>query len=208
MSGWRTATCTLPQTSDATGQWHFYKISNVCSSTQNGAFPLPDMPIVGYNQSWAAVALQCNGIGGVGRGSDQLILIPISFLTMANPPTTLAYSQLATPFNGARPSRDISGNGTQNLFLVGSVVPSSTSLPFVQVTTVNANGSFVNPGVNGQPAQSPGNGVPGTFGQFANPQHDSCGPGAACDVALQDARIASVVLQAGNDDLHDLRDQL
>jgi len=190
----------LSQTSDATGQWHFYKISDVCSSTQNGTYPLPDQPAVGYNQSWAAVELQCNGPGGTGTGSDQLILIPNSFLTMANPPTNLTYSQLTPPFNGARPARDISGKGTQNLFLAGSVVPASSTLyPFVRVTSVDANGNFINPGPNGSPTDSPGDGVPGTFGSFALAQHDSCGAGSNCAVSLQDARISSVVLQAGND---------
>lgn len=85
-----------------------------------------------------------------------------------------------------RPSRDISGKANQNLFLAGSVVPLSSSLPYVQVTTVDATPKFVGPSSSGGIVNSPGNGVPGEFSQtnFSQAQHDTCGPGAACDVSL------------------------
>ena len=185
------------QTSDATGPWNFYKVANVCSGTQSGNFPVPDQPVIGYNQTWIAVDLACEVVGGGLSGTDQLVLVASSLLTQANPVFT--YVPLTPPFDGARPSRDISGNGTQNLFLAASVVPSSTSLPYVVVTTVDANHNFVGPGPGGATVQSPGNGVPGTAGNFPLAQHDSCGAGAACDVSLQDDRITNVVLQAGND---------
>jgi hypothetical protein len=187
------------QTSDATGSWNFYKVQNVCSSSQNGAYPVPDQDILGYNQTWVAVDVACFGFAGAGVGSDQLILIPSAILTETNPNFT--YTPTTPPFFGARPSRDISGNGTQNLFLVGSKVPFGTALPSVQVTTVNANGNFVGPGPAGAVVPSPGNGVPanGNSGNFAPAQHDSCGANSTCTVNVGDSRIASVVLQAGND---------
>jgi len=152
------------QTSDATGPWNEYKFSNVCSSTQSGNFPLPDEPVVGYNQSWAAVDLQCYPKGGKGAaGNDQLLLISSSVLTQSPPPSSLSATTMTPPFFGARPSRDISGGAGQNLFLVGSMVPSSSSLPYVQVTSVNASGSIVSVGSG---SQSPGNGVPGTYGNI------------------------------------------
>jgi len=187
------------QTSNATGQWNVYKFPDVCSNTQNGKYPAPDQPVLGYNQNWAAVDIQCYGAQGIGAGSDQLILVPSSVLTQNPAPSSLSASVLTPPFFGARPSRDISGGAGQNLFLVGSFVPSSSSLPSVQVTSVDASGNIVGADGNHGLVYSPGNGVPGTFGNIAAAQHDTCGAGSACAVSLQDARIANVVLQKGDD---------
>ncbi len=59
------------KTSDATQGWNVYKLANICSNSQNGNFPVPDQPVIGFNQisgvpseSWAAVDLQCVGVNG------------------------------------------------------------------------------------------------------------------------------------------------
>jgi hypothetical protein len=181
------------KSSDATAGWNYYKLVNVCSSTQNGQWPVPDQPVVGYNQTWAAIDLQCKGIGGIGSGSDQLVLLPGSVLTQVPAPSSLSATVVTPPVFGSRPSRDISGGAGQPLFLATSAVPSGSSLPYIELYTVDssANLTFA--------ANSPGNGVAGTYGNFAAAQHDSCGAGSACAVSLQDARITSATIQKGND---------
>jgi hypothetical protein len=180
------------QTSDATKGWTFSAVRNVCASV-NASFPTPDMPIVGYNQTWVAVALRCLSSGGIPpAGTDQLILIN---------PSNLAVKQESAPFFNARPSRDISGAGGENLFMVAPEVP-TTTLPYVAVTTVDSNGNFVGPGPGGTTLNSPTNGVLGTANITALAPHDNCGPGSTCEVSLQDDRITSVVLQKGNDGNH------
>jgi hypothetical protein len=125
------------QGSDARLGWNFYKFLSICSSTGN---PAPDMPIVGYNQTWIAIDLQCFPTGGVGATLDQLVLVPRSVLTQSPAPTSLACGQPiapggpsvlceAPPFGGARPSRDVSGNGAENLFLAGSLDNSGSGTP-------------------------------------------------------------------------------
>lgn len=65
------------QTSDAIkNPWNFYKLPKICSNTQGGQFPAPDNPVLGYNQTWVAIELQCSVAGGGFAGQDQLILIP------------------------------------------------------------------------------------------------------------------------------------
>lgn len=78
----------------------------------------------------------------------------------------------------------------------------SSALPFVQVTSVDVNGNFVGPGPGSIIVHSPGNGVMATAGNFALAEHDTCSPGAACEVSLEDDRLTSVVLQIGNDGDH------
>ncbi|HUY26495.1 MAG TPA: hypothetical protein VMV27_03660 [Candidatus Binataceae bacterium] len=181
------------KSSDATAGWNFYKLANVCSSTQNGQWPVPDQPVIGYNQTWAAIDLQCRGVKGIGSGSDQLVLIADSVLTQSPAPTTLTATVLTPPAFGSRPSRDISAGAGLNLFLAASSVPSSSSLPYVEVYQIDDYGGLSVVG------NSPGNGVPGEYGGFPSAQHDSCGAGSACAVNLQDARITNVVLQKGSD---------
>ncbi len=191
------------QSSDATMGWNFYKISNVCSSVDS-AHPAPDMPIMGYNQTWVAIALRCSPAGGGTAGTDQIVLIPSSVLTKSPAPQTLGQTQKANAFFNARPSRDISGGANQPIFLVAPEVTASKP-PFVQVTSIDASGNYVGPGpstVNNGTITSPTNGVLGTAGLFTLAQHDTCGAGTACEVSLQDDRIASVIVQSGNDGKH------
>ena len=128
------------QSSDATAGWTFYKFQNICSSINPETNPLPDQPILGFNQAWIAIDLQCFPAGGVGGFVDQLVLIPHSLLTLGTPPTSLACGQPIAPngpsvlcetppFGGARPSRDVSADGTKNLFLVQSLVPMEQEFP-------------------------------------------------------------------------------
>lgn len=95
------------------------------------------MPILGYNQTWLAVTLRCFTAGGnPPAGTDQLILF--------NPSTMAVVKQVSSPFFNARPSKDVSGAGGENLFLVAPEVPTA-SLPYLSVTTVDGNGNFVGP---------------------------------------------------------------
>jgi hypothetical protein len=186
-----------------TTNWNYYKVTynsqGVCSGFDS-THPTPDQPIIGYNQTWVAIALRCLLSGGVPpAGTDQLVLIPrINGLPA---PLTSGQIQKANAFFNARPSRDVSAIGDQPLFLVAPEVTAST-LPYVQVTSVDASGNFVGPGKGGVQVHSPGNGVLGTSGSFAPAQHDTCGSGAQCDVDLKDGRITSVILQIGNDGDH------
>jgi hypothetical protein len=189
------------QTSDATKGWNFYAIRGVCSGAEP-TFPTPDQPILGYNQTWIAIALRCFAGGGAPPpGDDQLVLIPSTVLTASPAPASLGQTQKANAFFNARPSRDISGIANQPLFLVAPEVTAS-ALPYVSVTSVDGNGNYVGPGPGNAVANSPGNGVMGTSGLFTLAEHDSCGPGASCEVSLQDDRITSAVVQTGNDDKH------
>ncbi len=184
---------------DATQGWNVYKVADICSSSQNGNFPLPDQPVIGFNESSydgsvVAVDLQCKVVGGTGgSGSDQLMLISSSVLTQSPPPSSISATVVTPPAFGSRPSRDISGDANQPLYLAASEVPWGSSLPHVDLYTVSSTGgiSFLR--------SSPGNGVPGSYGGFTPAQHDSCGAGSACAVSLQDARITSVIIQKGND---------
>ncbi|MGD0672275.1 MAG: hypothetical protein ABSB13_09370 [Candidatus Binatus sp.] len=160
------------------------------------------MPIVGFNQTWVAIALRCLQSGGAPpAGTDQLVLIPSTVLTQSPAPQNLGQTQKADAFFNARPSRDISGIAAQPLFLVAPEVTASAP-PYVLVTSIDASGNFVNPGPGNTPVNSPGNGVMGTSGSFTSAEHDTCGPGAACEVSLQDDRITSAVVQTGNDGKH------
>ena len=153
---------------------------------------------MGYNQNWIAIAMNCFPMGGVGTpGTDQLVLIPSNVLTQSPPPQSLGQIQKADAFFNALPSRDISGLAHEHLFLVAPMVTAS-ALPFVQVTSIDANGNFIGPGSGSGPAVSPGNGVMRAGGLFAPAQHDSCASGA-CRVDLSDDRIHSVVVQTAND---------
>ena len=195
----------ISNTSDATKGWKAYNIPSICSTTEP-ATPQPDQPSLGYNQNWVAIDTLCIN-PGVAFGSDQIILIPHSTLTQNPLPQTLLItvpSPGSVPIHAARPSRDVSGNAAQNLFLVGSVIPSDSNLPFVEVTAIDASGKYAPPGpssVNNGIVSSPGNGVLGKKTE-SPAQHDDCGSGAACDVDLGDERIQTVVLQTGNDGNH------
>jgi hypothetical protein len=196
------------QTNDATLAWNFYKLQNVCSTSEPNT-PVPDMAILGYNQAWIAIDLQCYPISAKGTpGSDQLVLIPHAILTQPSAPPSIACGQpifpngpvvqcKAGPFFGARPSRDISGNANKNLFLVRS---NTSTTPTVTVTTVDANGNFVGPSSAGQPLTSPPNGQ--QVGTLTQAQQGTCPQNFDCSISLQDARITNVILQTGNDGNH------
>jgi hypothetical protein len=196
------------QTNDATQAWNFYKLQNVCSTSEPNT-PVPDMAILGYNQAWVAIDLQCYPIGGSGvPGTDQLVLIPHGILTQTSAPQSIACGQpiflngpvvqcKAGPFFAARPSRDISGNANQNLFLVTS---NTATTPSISVTTVGANGNFVGPSNSGGILNSPSNGSP--VGSLTPAQQGTCGSGSSCTINLGDSRITNVILQTGNDGNH------
>jgi len=183
----------LSQSADATQGWTFSALRGVCANV-NSSFPSPDQPILGYNQTFVAVVLRCLHSGGAPpAGTDQLILF--------TPSTMSLFRQESAPFFNARPSRDISGAGGENLFLVAPEVPVTTP-PYVSVTTVAGNGNFVGPGPGGATLNSPTNGVVGTPTNFALAPHDNCGVSSTCEVNLEDDRITGVILQKGNDGNH------
>jgi hypothetical protein len=199
--------------SSATG-WNSYKFPNICSTGQP-MFPFPDQPIVGYNQAWIAIDLQCFTSGnasGSASSLDQLVLIPHSVLMLATPPTSLACGQpivpngpsvicKSPPFFGARPSRDVAADGTKNLFLVGSVVDISGHVQSkVQVTTVDASGNFIGPSPSGGILLSPGNG--NNAAPLTLAPQGTCDATSTCEIRLGDSRIENVVLQKGNDGNH------
>jgi hypothetical protein len=192
------------KTSDATQGWNVYNLANICSDSQNGNFPAPDQPVLGFNQiagipseSWVAVDLQCKGAGGNGTGSDQAVLIPATVLTESPPPSTLSQTILTPPVIGTRPSRDISGDSNYPLYFAASEAPcSNSSSPCVALYTLyDSYGTY---GLQ-LADESPANGAPGSYGLFTPAQHDSCGSGSACAADLGDARIENVVIQKGID---------
>ena len=82
------------KTSDATQGWNYYKVPNVCSTPQP-SYPFPDMPILGFNQDWVAIELQCFNAADASGPQDQLILIPHGILTQSPAPASLGQTQKA-----------------------------------------------------------------------------------------------------------------
>jgi hypothetical protein len=190
------------QSSDAAGTWNEYKLPAFCSNPAN---PVPDMPILGYNQKWLAIDALCFPSGapcsGATPGNDQLVLVPASVLTQSTAPTPLP-TQTPTgappsPFTNFRPSRDVSGKAGKNLYLVEPVVAlSGTSLPEVKVTAIDDTGAFAPPGRNNTVVVSPGSGVLGSdLGVSNAAQHDNCGATSGCAINLFGINVTNVVLQ-------------
>ncbi len=198
----------ISNTADATGAWTFYDFPKICSKPDS-TFPVPDQPILGYNQNWVVIDVSCFDQSKIPfTDNDQLLLVPHS--AIATHPPNLGAIQEAGPTrtgsNGwfaSRPSCDISGSANQNLFLVSSgPLDSPGSRDLVKITSIiDVNGNFVGPGAGGTVIQSPLNGVAATTTfSIALAQHDNCGANSACAVNLNDARISNApILQVGND---------
>lgn len=200
----------ISNTPDATGAWSFYKFSGICSAA-SATFPLPDQPMLGYNQSWAVIDVSCFDQNQIPfTDNDQLVLIPHAVLAThpQNLGATLKSGPTGTGANGwfaSRPSRDVSGTANQNIFLVSSgPLDSPGSLDFVKITSIDATGNFIGPGPGNAIIQSPINGAPASDSFVINPaQHDNCGAGSKCVISLGDARISNApILQTANDGKH------
>ena len=183
----------VSNTSDATGSWtKLPPIPITCPANANN--PGADQPILGFNQDWVAIDILC--IGAQGLGADQLVLIPHQNLTQ-NPITLNGQKLLNPPFSAARPSRDVSGNAGQKLYLAASVVPlaPSSAAPYVKVVSIDSSGQF------GATITSPATGVLAQYVAAFGHQKGCASPGA-CDVNVGDARVTNVTVQAGADGNH------
>jgi hypothetical protein len=86
----------ISATSDATKQWYEFKSASVCKSTQNGNYPVPDMPILGFNSSTVIIGVSCKASSGA-FGQDQLIQLPLSSTGLLNTPAVYSPTQTTSP---------------------------------------------------------------------------------------------------------------